>query len=188
MIQIKTATLLSKYYSESAKQVDELFTKIKTICESDTKRIIFVLIDEVESIVSTPTAIALSSQSLTYMNQKAGSRHKGIADGESQDSLRATNALITGFDRVKRCPNIVFLCTSNMVEYLDRAFVDRCSVQVEFTQPSKECQYKILRTCILSLIARKIIAVDDNNDGNAHGSRIESYTIAVSVLPRFYLF
>ncbi|PQE11674.1 Pachytene checkpoint 2 protein [Rutstroemia sp. NJR-2017a WRK4] len=158
MIQIKTATLLSKYYSESAKQVDELFTKIKIICESDTKRIIFVLIDEVESI--------------------AGSRHKGIADGESQDSLRATNALITGFDRVKRCPNIVFLCTSNMVEYLDRAFVDRCSVQVEFTQPSKECQYKILRTCILGLIARKIIEVDDKNDGNARGSRIESYTFA----------
>ncbi|PQE03986.1 pachytene checkpoint component pch2 protein [Rutstroemia sp. NJR-2017a BVV2] len=158
MIQIKTATLLSKYYSESAKQVDELFTKIKIMCESDTKRIIFVLIDEVESI--------------------AGSRHKGIADGESQDSLRATNALITGFDRVKRCPNIVFLCTSNMVEYLDRAFVDRCSVQVEFTQPSKECQYKILRTCILSLIARKIIAVDDKNDGNARGTRIENYNFA----------
>jgi SpoVK/Ycf46/Vps4 family AAA+-type ATPase len=122
------------------------------------------------------------------VNQQAGSRHKGIADGESQDSLRATNALITGFDRVKRCPNIVFLCTSNMVEYLDRAFVDRCSVQIEFTQPSKECQYKILRTCILSLIARKIIGVDDKDDGNARGTIIENYTFAVSILPRCYSF
>ncbi|KAM3079271.1 hypothetical protein ACMFMF_004195 [Clarireedia jacksonii] len=128
------------------------------MCENDTERIIFVLIDEVESI--------------------AGSRHKGIADGESQDSLRATNALITGFDRVKRCPNIVFLCTSNMVEYLDRAFVDRCSVQIEFTQPSKECQYKILRTCILSLIAREIVGVDDKEDDSARGNRIESYNFA----------
>jgi len=39
--------------------------------------------------------------------------------GEAQDSLRATNALLTGLDRAKKYSNIIFLCTSNMYDCLD---------------------------------------------------------------------
>jgi AAA+ superfamily predicted ATPase len=53
LIQIKTANLLSKYYSESAKKVDEIFTAIEAMCEEDQQQFICVLIDEVESIASS---------------------------------------------------------------------------------------------------------------------------------------
>ncbi|TGO26694.1 hypothetical protein BPAE_0054g00020 [Botrytis paeoniae] len=140
LIQVKTATLLSKYYSESASQVDDLFTKIKMMCQINPKRIIIVLIDEVESI--------------------AVSRHSGVIHGEAQDSLRATNALLTGFDRVRACPNVVFMSTSNMIDCLDEAFVDRCAIQIPFQPPSEESQYKILRASVLELVRRQIIIAD----------------------------
>jgi SpoVK/Ycf46/Vps4 family AAA+-type ATPase len=76
-LQIKTATLLSKYYSESAKKVDEIFTAVEAMCEDDPQQFVCVLIDEVESIA----------------NSREFSMH-----GEAQDSLRVTNALLTGKD------------------------------------------------------------------------------------------
>lgn len=50
LVQIKTAVLLSKYFSESAKHVDEIFTKISHMCSEDPETFVCVLIDEVESI------------------------------------------------------------------------------------------------------------------------------------------
>ena len=128
--------MLSKYYSESAKQVDKIFTTLQQMCEEDSEEFICVLIDEVETI-------AISRQT--------------SAHGESQESLRATNAFLTGLDRTKRYPNIVFLCTSNMVNLLDVAFLDRCGLKVEVGLPSLASQYAILRGRIQKLITRGII-------------------------------
>lgn len=83
---------------ESAKQVDKIFDTISSMCEEDPDQFNCVLIDEVESI--------------------AGSR-EASQHGEVQDSLRATNALLTGLDRTKKYSNIIFLCTSNMLASLD---------------------------------------------------------------------
>ncbi|TVY75730.1 Pachytene checkpoint protein 2-like protein [Lachnellula suecica] len=132
LIQIKTATLLSKYYSESAKQVDAIFTTIVRMCQEDPEQFVCVLIDEVESI--------------------AFSREQGAHHGESQDSLRATNSLLTGLDRAKSCTNVIFLCTSNMLDSLDSAFLDRCGLRIAVDPPSKHSQYAILRGRIQKLI------------------------------------
>lgn len=134
LIQIKTATLLSKYFSESAKQVDQIFTKLAQMCEEDPDEFMCVLVDEVESI--------------------AVSREKTIEHGESQDSLRVTNALLTGLDRTKNYPNIIFLCTSNMLGSLDPAFLDRCGVKQSVEPPSPAAQYEILRGRIQRGIAQ----------------------------------
>lgn len=132
MVQIKTATLLSKYYSESAKQVDKIFTTIAHMCQDDPERFICVLIDEVESI--------------------AFSRDQGANGGEAQDSLRATNSLLTGLDRAKGFANVVFLCTSNMLDSLDTAFLDRCGLSIQVDPPSTTSQYEILRGRIQKLV------------------------------------
>lgn len=137
LVQIKTATLLSKYYSESARQVNEIFTKIACLCQDDPEQFVCVLIDEVESIAS--------------------SREFSIKQGESQDSLRATNALLTGLDRTRLYPNIIFLGTSNMLEALDSAFLDRCGLKMPINPPSLTSQYEILRSRIQKLIDRKVI-------------------------------
>jgi SpoVK/Ycf46/Vps4 family AAA+-type ATPase len=137
LIQIKTAALLSKYYSESAKQVDRIFTKIARMCQEAPEKFICVLIDEVESI--------------------AGSRQAVMKRSESQDTLRATNALLTGLDRTRNYPNLIYLCTSNMLESLDAAFVDRCGFRRSIKPPSLESQYEILRSRTQKLIDRGVI-------------------------------
>lgn len=139
LIQIKAAALLSKYYSESAKQVDKIFTGLQQMCEDDPEEFICVLIDEVETIAVTREA---------------------SAHGESQESLRATNAFLTGLDRTRGYPNIVFLCTSNMVNSLDAAFLDRCGLKVAVDLPSIASQYAILRGRIQKLISRNIVHSD----------------------------
>lgn len=124
------------------------------MCQNDPRRIIIVLIDEIESI--------------------AISRHSGVMHGEAQDSLRATNALLTGFDRVRAYPNVVFMCTSNMIDCLDEAFVDRCAIQIPFQPPSEESQYKILKASVLELVKRRII-VADISELIDHTQLIQSY-------------
>lgn len=138
-LQIKTATLLSKYYSESAKKVDEIFTAIEDMCEDDPQKFVCVLIDEVESIA----------------NSREFSMH-----GEAQDSLRATNALLTGLDRAKKQPNVVFLCTSNMLDCLDPAFLDRCGLRIAIENPSIGVQYEILRARLQHMITDGLIISD----------------------------
>lgn len=131
LIQIKTATLLSKFYSQSAKQVDEIFTAIEEACQEDPEQFICVLIDEVESIAN--------SRELSML-------------GEVQDSLRATNALLTGLDRTRKYSNLIFLCTSNIPGCLDAAFLDRCGLKFEVNLPVPAVQYEILRGRMQHLI------------------------------------
>lgn len=111
--------------------------KISYMCQEDPERFICVLIDEVESIASSRQAVMMRS--------------------ESQDSLRATNALLTGLDRTRSYPNLIFLCTSNMLESLDSAFVDRCGLKRSVDPPSFASQYEILRSRTQKLIARGVI-------------------------------
>src|SRR5882757_3433141 len=107
------------------------------MCQEDPERFICVLIDEVESIASSRQAVMTRS--------------------ESQDSLRATNALLTGLDRTRSYPNLIFLCTSNMLESLDSAFLDRCGLKRSVDPPSFASQYEILRSRTQKLIARGVI-------------------------------
>jgi SpoVK/Ycf46/Vps4 family AAA+-type ATPase len=111
--------------------------KISHMCQEDPERFICVLIDEVESIASSRQAVMMRS--------------------ESQDSLRATNALLTGLDRTRSYPNLIFLCTSNMLESLDSAFMDRCGLKRSVDPPSFASQYEILRSRTQKLIARGVI-------------------------------
>jgi SpoVK/Ycf46/Vps4 family AAA+-type ATPase len=132
------------------------------MCAEDPEQFICVLIDEVESI-------AASRESSMY--------------GEVQDSLRATNALLTGLDRAKIHSNIIFLCTSNMYNSLDvvcttnwransvvipvsksiclyknfQAFLDRCGLKLAIEPPPPAIQYEILRGRLNSLIIDKAI-------------------------------
>ncbi|KAG4428444.1 hypothetical protein IFR05_016074 [Cadophora sp. M221] len=137
LIQVKTAILLSKYFSESAKHVDDIFNRISTMCEYNPEGFVCVLIDEVESI--------------------ACSREYSTKEGESHDSLRATNALLTGLDRTARYSNVVFLFTSNMCDALEPAFLDRCGLKEFVGPPSKVAQYEILRSSLEKLITCQVV-------------------------------
>jgi hypothetical protein len=138
MIQLKTATLLSKYFSESAKIVDDICTTLAGLCIDEPTEFNCVLIDEVESLTM--------------------SRQRGCQNGESQDTLRAANALLTGLDRLKAFPNIIFLCTSNMPELMDSAFLNRCSLQIAIEPPTMASRYAIIRGELQRLVDIGIIS------------------------------
>jgi SpoVK/Ycf46/Vps4 family AAA+-type ATPase len=137
LFEIKTATLPSKYFSQSAKEVEALFSTISRMAEESEGQFICVLMDEVETI--------------------ANSRERISETGEAQDSLRATNAFLTGLDSTKAYTNVIFLCTSNLIDCLDPAFLDRCAVKLAIKPPSKAIQYAILCGRLQKLISRDVI-------------------------------
>lgn len=137
LIQINAATLLSKFFSESAKYIIQIFTAIERMCKENPKLFICVLIDEIESLAS--------------------SRLTASIRGEVQDGIRATNALLTGFDMVKSQTNLIILCTSNMIDTLDVAFVDRCGYQITVDPPSLAARYQILRNALNDLITSGVV-------------------------------
>lgn len=79
---------------ESGKLIGTLFEKIHAMAQSLTT-LVCVVMDEVETI--------------------AGSREKADAGGECSDGVRATNQLLTALDRLRALPNIIVLCTSNLI-------------------------------------------------------------------------
>jgi SpoVK/Ycf46/Vps4 family AAA+-type ATPase len=46
---------------------------------------------------------------------------------------------------MQKYPNVIFLCTSNLFDALDSAFLDRCGLKCAIDPPSEKSQYEILR-------------------------------------------
>jgi SpoVK/Ycf46/Vps4 family AAA+-type ATPase len=90
--------LFSKWFSESGKLVMKLFDHISEIAE-DEDCFVTVLIDEVESITA--------------------SRSSASRSNEPGDAVRVVNAVLTSLDALRRRPNVLVLCTSNMIESTD---------------------------------------------------------------------
>ena len=99
---------------------------------------VFVLIDEVESLTSA--------------------RKAAVSGSEPVDAIRAVNALLTQLDGLKAHPNVMVLTTSNITEAIDLAFVDRADIKAYVGPPPTHARYEILRTCIEELQRVGIIA------------------------------
>lgn len=99
LFEINTQDLLSKFYSESGKLVSEMFDKVLQMAQDD-KKLVCVLIDEIESIAS--------------------SRQVSTQNGECTDTVRATNQLLTALDRIRNKPNVIVFCTSNLIDSIVR--------------------------------------------------------------------
>ncbi|XP_035702604.1 pachytene checkpoint protein 2 homolog isoform X2 [Folsomia candida] len=136
LIEINSHSLFSKWFSESGKLVMKMFEKIHDLVE-DPKCIVFLLIDEVESL--------------------AQCRQSAEAGNEPTDSIRAVNALLTQIDRIKKFPNVVILTTSNMVGCIDLAFVDRADLKIYIGAPPVDIIYRILASSVNELIRVGII-------------------------------
>ena len=93
--------------------------------------LVFVLIDEVESLTSA--------------------RKAAVSGSEPVDAIRAVNALLTQLDGLKAYSNVMVLTTSNITEAIDLAFVDRADIKAYIGPPPTHARYEILRTCIEEL-------------------------------------
>ncbi|PQQ00459.1 pachytene checkpoint protein 2 homolog isoform X1 [Prunus yedoensis var. nudiflora] len=137
LIEVNAHSLFSKWFSESGKLVAKLFQKIQEMVEEENN-LVFVLIDEVESL--------------------AAARKAALSGSEPSDSIRVVNALLTQLDKLKSAPNVIILTTSNITAAIDIAFVDRADIKAYVGPPTLQARYEILRSCLQELIRTGILS------------------------------
>ena len=128
LFEIKTATLLSQYFSQSAKEVETLLSTISRMAEESEDQFICVLMDEVESI--------------------ANSRERSSETDEAQGSLQATNPLLTGLDSTK-----AFELDRLLGPSVSRSLCRKLAKK----PPPKATQYAILCGRLQKLISQGVI-------------------------------
>ncbi|EME80275.1 uncharacterized protein MYCFIDRAFT_31276 [Pseudocercospora fijiensis CIRAD86] len=136
LVEINTNAMLSKYFGESGKLIGSMFEKIHSMAQSPTT-LVCVVMDEVETIAS--------------------SREKASLAGECGDGVRATNQLLTALDRLRTLPNLIVLCTSNLLASIDPAFLDRVDIKQLIPSPSPAAIYNIFRSCLNELIRASLV-------------------------------
>ncbi|KAI0650044.1 P-loop containing nucleoside triphosphate hydrolase protein [Trametes meyenii] len=136
LLEINSHSLFSRWFSESGKLVQKLFSSIMEMVE-DEETFVIVLIDEVESLTAA----------------RAGA----MAGTEPSDALRVVNALLTQLDKLKHRKNCLVMSTSNLAIAIDSAFVDRADIVQYVDLPPREAIYEILRGCLVELIKKGIV-------------------------------
>ncbi|KAL8140804.1 hypothetical protein V2J09_006825 [Rumex salicifolius] len=136
LIEVNAHSLFSKWFSESGKLVAKLFQNIQEMVE-DENNLVFVLIDEVESL--------------------AAARNAALSGSEPSDSIRVVNALLTQLDKLKSSPNVIIMTTSNITAAIDIAFVDRADIKAYVGPPTLQARYEILRSCVQELLRSNIL-------------------------------
>ena len=136
LVEINSHSLFSKWFSESGKLVQKMFTEIKRLME-DTRSLVCVLIDEVESLTAA--------------------RKNSMSGSEPSDALRVVNALLTQLDSIKNAPNVLILTTSNITGAIDLAFVDRADIKQYVGPPSQGAIYQILHSCVVELVRTGLV-------------------------------
>ncbi|KAK5134309.1 hypothetical protein LTR08_006738 [Meristemomyces frigidus] len=138
LVEINTNAMLSKYFGESGKLIGAIFERIHAMAH-ERGSFICVVMDECETI--------------------AGSREKSTSGSECNDGMRATNQLLTALDRLRNLPNVIVLCTSNLIGAIDQAFLDRVDIKQLIPCPSAAAIYNIFRSCLNELIRSNVVHV-----------------------------
>ncbi|CAI9112753.1 OLC1v1013243C2 [Oldenlandia corymbosa var. corymbosa] len=144
LVEVNAHSLFSKWFSESGKLVAKLFTKIQEMVEEENN-LVFVLIDEVESL--------------------AAARKAALSGSEPSDSIRVVNALLTQMDKLRSSPNVIILTTSNITAAIDVAFVDRADIKAYVGPPTLHARYEILRSSFQELLRTGILSDANFKDG-----------------------
>lgn len=77
-----------------------MFDHIESMLEGEEDTLVCVFVDEVETLTAK--------------------REQVLQGNEPYDAVRAVNALLTALDRLRHHPNVVVLCTSNLITALVR--------------------------------------------------------------------
>ncbi|CEH14241.1 thyroid receptor-interacting protein 13 [Ceraceosorus bombacis] len=131
LVEINSHSLFSKWFSESGKLVQRLFSMVTEMVE-DEDGFVVILIDEVESLTA--------------------SRSASMGGSEPSDALRVVNALLTQLDKLKHRKNVLVMTTSNISEAIDNAFIDRADIKAFVGLPPPQAVYWILQSCLTELM------------------------------------
>ncbi|KAF8252805.1 AAA-domain-containing protein [Wilcoxina mikolae CBS 423.85] len=136
LIEINSHSLFSKFFSESATRLGQMFDQIMELL-SDNNLFIVILIDEVETL--------------------AASRNAAGSGVEPKDGLRVVNALLTALDKLKTKTNVIVFTTSNLIQHTDTAFLDRVDIKQFVDTPHTPAAYSIFRNCLNEMIRTGVI-------------------------------
>lgn len=136
ILEVNTHSLFSKWFAESGKMVKKLFDRLNSI-SSDQNILVFVLIDEVESL--------------------ATARNSAMNGSDPSDAIRVVNALLTQIDQLRKKTNVIILATSNLTDCIDFAFLSRADIKQYIGPPSRMARYIILKSCIDELYNKGLI-------------------------------
>ncbi|QSL64076.1 hypothetical protein MERGE_000231 [Pneumocystis wakefieldiae] len=134
IVEVNSHSLFSKWFSESGKLVGKMFQQIHEMVEDEDS---FVCVLIVESLTAARKAAA-----------------SGL---EPSDGLRVVNSLLTQLDKLKPHKNVFILTTSNLLEAMDPAFVDRIDIKQYVGDPNPDAIFAILQSCINELGRKGLI-------------------------------
>lgn len=138
-VRVRMESLLSKYFSESGVRVGELFEGVRALARAGG--VVGVLLDEVETL---------------------GMCRKGrVEGGEPADGVRVVNALLGGLDSLSEYGNVVVVCTSNLVEGIDEALVDRVDMKICVGLPAVQARIRILEEVVRELVEKGVVAGEE---------------------------
>ncbi|KAI5966354.1 uncharacterized protein KGF55_000663 [Candida pseudojiufengensis] len=140
-VEFSTGDVFSKYFGESPKNLSSTLSLIEEILSSFPKLHIYLLIDELETIGTARSSI--------------------IKNNEMTDGVRIVNIFITYLDRLRKFPNLITIATTNLIDNLDPAIIDRATRTFKFDAPNIPEIKKIIK-----LNLEKIKTTDENLDEN----------------------
>ncbi|KAI5118553.1 hypothetical protein M0805_002933 [Coniferiporia weirii] len=159
MFEINSHSLFSRWFSESGKLVQSLFSTVGDMAREEDDFVV-LLIDEVESLTAA----------------RAGA----MSGTEPSDALRVVNALLTQIDRLKHQKNVLIMATSNLAKAIDSAFVDRADIAQFIDYPPSEAIYEILRSSLVELMKKGIVA---ELDVPSSDSALLAYKVNAHLVP-----
>lgn len=143
LVEVHSDQLFSKWFSESSTNVGLLFKYVNEL--STRSEHVFVLLDEVESLAAS---------------------RDSTASTEPSDAVRVVNSLLTAIDSLRAIPNCLVLCTSNLTQRIDGAFLDRVDLRQYVGLPSLRSRIEILQSCVNELVHKEIVGeCDATKDG-----------------------
>ncbi|PPQ99898.1 hypothetical protein CVT24_009579 [Panaeolus cyanescens] len=153
LLEINSHSLFSKWFSESGKLVQRLFTSITELVEEEDGFVV-VLIGE---FYVGRSAFLCNPRLIDEVESLTAARAGAMAGTEPSDGLRVVNALLTQLDKLKHRKNVLIMSTSNLVKAIDSAFIDRADIVQYVDLPSREAVYEILRSCLCEIMNKGII-------------------------------
>lgn len=147
LVEIHSSHIFSRWFSESGKQVMNTFLDIQNLA-SDRNRFVCVLMDEVESLVMERLSV--------------------MQGNEPSDALRVVNIILTQLDALQKFQNVLFLTTSNMIETIDKAFLDRVDKKVYVGPPGCTARRALIRSSVLTLLQKKLVVWSSSLEDVTH--------------------
>lgn len=113
LLEINSHSLFSKWFSESGKLVQRLFTSITELVEEEDG---FVVVLIGMHTLGPCMRLKYLTNVTDEVESLTAARAGAMAGTEPSDGLRVVNALLTQLDKLKQRKNVLIMATSNLVK------------------------------------------------------------------------